>query len=118
LLYDKLKGLTFLKALTRPDLDILCFYHRGPDDSLLSGINDKTAEYYRYFSVENREAPFFLSKFVIDRGTAGVLLDGIEIDADVFMTMRAVFIKHWMCLEGERSYVNELCDTLKHFQVK
>jgi glutamate/tyrosine decarboxylase-like PLP-dependent enzyme len=117
-LYDKFDELTCINALTRPDLDILCFYHRDPEDSLLSLINDKTAEYYRYFSVENRDAPFFLSKFVIDRSTAGVLLDDVEIDADSFLTMRAVFIKHWMCLEGENSYVSELYDTLKHFKVK
>jgi len=112
--YERLPELETLRPLTNPDLDILCFYHRGDGNSLKT-MNEATLKIYQALSVENPRAPFILSKFVIDKETAQRLLPDTTIDDEYFVTMRAVFIKHWMMM-GKESYLSKLLDVLKHFQ--
>ncbi len=112
--YERLLELAILRSLTNPDLDILCFYH-SRDGSSLKSMNDATLKIYQALSIENPKAPFILSKFVIDRETAQRLLPNVTIDDEQFVTMRAVFIKHWMMM-GTESYLSKLLEVLRQFQ--
>ena len=117
-LYSAVKSAPHLQPLTEPDLDIICFYHSdgtGPTRKL-SRLNERTLEIYRDLSIENPQAVFILSKFVIPRDTAQIFLDDVELDQDNFNTMRAVFIKHWMRLNPEDSYLKKLARTLQKYQ--
>jgi glutamate/tyrosine decarboxylase-like PLP-dependent enzyme len=118
-LYDCINTIPSLRPLTPPDLDILCFYHsaEGKADGppRLSYMNSRTEEIYKRLSVENPEAEFFFSKLIIDPQTAAVFLPQTEIDDKHFLAMRAVFIKHWLLLTKDYSYLDELVNVLKDF---
>jgi glutamate/tyrosine decarboxylase-like PLP-dependent enzyme len=112
--YERLSESSALIGLSRPDLDICCFFHRGDGKSLKS-MNAATLNIYRELSIENPKAPFILSKFVIDRSTARRMLPSVEIDDEHFTTLRAVFMKHWM-LMGKENYLDKLIDALNRLQ--
>ena len=101
------------RVLCPPDLDIVCFYPRHDHTTRLSEINQQAAEIYGQLNIENLQAPFFLSKFIIDSDTARRVIPDGEIDAAEFMTLRAVFVKHWM-LEGPvPTYLDRLLEVLQ-----
>ena len=98
-----------LVPVTYPDLDILCFFRADHSAApKFSAINANTLKIYKKLSVENPDAPFILSKFIIDKNSAQRILPRAEPDEDMLIAMRAVFIKHWMLLDKENSYVGKL----------
>jgi glutamate/tyrosine decarboxylase-like PLP-dependent enzyme len=109
--YDRLMEVDGLSPLSHPDLDILCFY-RHDGSMKLSEINEKTLKIYNSLSVENPGARFILSKFIIDRETAGRINSGFELDSDSLVSMRAVFIKHWMMMGYGKNYIDRLLDEI------
>jgi glutamate/tyrosine decarboxylase-like PLP-dependent enzyme len=93
-----------------PDLDILCFF--DPGDGTVAGANEATGAVYRRLSVENPDAPFVLSKFVLTpEATAASAPDLSRNTGEELVALRAVFIKHWALL-GEGRYLGMLVDAL------
>ena len=113
-LYDALLTIESFVPLCEPDLDLLGFYHIGEDTRSLKSINEATEYVYKCLSVENPEAPFILSKFVIDPETAGRILPNVVLDDDHFTTMRGVFMKHWMSMGEKPTYLDRLIEVLEN----
>ncbi|MCS7229041.1 MAG: aminotransferase class I/II-fold pyridoxal phosphate-dependent enzyme [Candidatus Kryptonium sp.] len=110
-LYQKIKNLDGFAPLTQPDLDIFCFY-RHDGNFKLSEINQKTLKIYNRLSVENPNAKFILSKFIVDKLTAQKINHNFEIDDESLTTLRSVFIKHWNTISERNNYVDMLVDEL------
>jgi len=109
--HRKIENLPGFSSVTEPDLDIYCFYRH--DGSLkLSEINKKTMKIYNGMSVENPNAKFILSKFVIDPATAKRINPKFEIDDNSLNTLRSVFIKHWNTLSEKVNYVDLLIEEM------
>lgn len=104
-----------LHPLTEPDLDILCFYSSpgNQQQKKISTVNKRTSDIYQNLSIENPKAPFILSKFVIDEKSARTVLPNTEMDEDSFITMRAVFMKHWMLMDSENPYFERFVQQLE-----
>ena len=113
--HDAMNRLHNLHPLTKPDLDVFCFYsspgNRQPKK--ISAVNKRTSDIYKNLSVENPKAPFILSKFVIDEKSAHIILPNTEMDEDSFITMRAVFMKHWMLMDSENPYFERFVQQLE-----
>ena len=100
-------GAENLRALTSPELDIFCLY--AVDHSRrISAVNSQTLKIYNQLSIENPHAPFILSKLLIDKNTAARMLPDHQPDADHLIAMRSVFMKHWMGVDEESSWLEEL----------
>ncbi len=109
--YERIKNLDGFSPLTHPDLDIFCFYRH--DGSLkLSQINEKTLKIYNQLSIENPQAKFILSKFVVDQSTALRINPKLEIDDSSLNTLRSVFIKHWNTINDKLNYVDLLIEEM------
>ncbi len=95
------------EPLADPDLDIVCFH---PKDAAANpnAANHRALALYRSLSVENPEAPFILSKFVVDPHTARKFLGTSQPPEEGWNTLRAVFIKHWMRLGPKPTYLDRL----------
>ena len=105
-----------LFPVCEPDLDLFCFYRGGAQVRSVAAINRATLEIYRNLSVEHvKWPPFILSKFIIDRGTAAKILPEVRLDEDHLVTMRAVFLKHWLVLGEGTPYLKGFLDELKRF---
>jgi glutamate/tyrosine decarboxylase-like PLP-dependent enzyme len=95
------------KNLNYPDLDINCFY-RDSKSKDIREINEQTVECYNRLSVESGNPPFIISKFVASPSLAKIVMpDYVNENADNFISLRTVFIKHWNSL-NEFYYVEEL----------
>jgi len=113
-LYDIFQSDDELVPITKPDLDIFCFYRADHGKSgALSTLNRDTMKIYHQLSVENQQAEFILSKLIIDKETAGKIAPDVVADADFMVAMRAVFIKHWMRMGKDKSYIDRLYKAVK-----
>ena len=74
----------------------------------MSAVNRQTLKIYDRLSIENPCAPFILSKLLIDKNTAARMLPDHQPDADHLIAMRSVFMKHWMGVDEESSWLEEL----------
>ena len=100
--------------LNDPDLDIFCFYQKSSEKTLsLLKMNQKNIGHYERFSVLNNDAHFILSKFIINKTTVKSILPKIKRDDKQFVTLRAVFMKHWLRM-GRPSYLDRLLLELKN----
>lgn len=112
-LHGSTEGLPDLVALTRPDLDIFCFYIRKHQDDTLERLNERSLVLYDRFSVQNPSAPFFLSKLVIDPDTARRLVPDLSHGNESLIALRAVFIKHWIGLPRGEPILHDLVSILE-----
>ncbi|MCE1188416.1 MAG: aminotransferase class I/II-fold pyridoxal phosphate-dependent enzyme [Ignavibacteria bacterium] len=91
----------------KPDLDITCFYLPAPEPTVRS-INKQTVKIYQTLSVENPEADFILSKFVLHPESASRILPGYSnSENEDLILLRTVFMKHWYGA-NDFYYVREL----------
>lgn len=109
--YELMEGTSPYKNLNFPDLDINCFFKESPNKKL-SELNANTKELYSKFSVEAEKPGFILSKFVIPKHIAKIVLPDYDIDDENLSAMRIVFMKHWGAL-NDYYYVRELVEELK-----
>ena len=107
----RLRNETEWQPLVNPDLDIVCLHPKDVSADP-EAANARALRLYHTLSVENPDAPFILSKFVVDPDTAGRFLGaGVGLDQG-WTTLRAVFIKHWMRLGPRPTYLDKLLDAL------
>ncbi len=113
--FECISAMPNLRPLIKPDLDIFCFYHAAAtkDGSRLSQLNHLNEGLYKKLSIENPQAEFIFSKFIIDAQTARAMLPNVEIDDKYFLSMRAVFIKHWLAAANGDFYFQALVNVLK-----
>lgn len=98
--------------LNTPDLDINCFI-KQEESRQISTINEETLKIYGRLSVENPEAEFIISKFVMPPDlTARVLPEYGNSSNENLSALRVVFMKHWSVM-NDNYYVNELVRLLK-----
>ncbi|MBD3410293.1 MAG: aminotransferase class I/II-fold pyridoxal phosphate-dependent enzyme [Ignavibacteriales bacterium] len=98
--------------LHAPDLDIVCFYRRGAESTVASA-NEATLAIYERLSVEAKDPPFVLSKFVAPASIAAKAAPELDNPSgEPLSALRVVFMKHWHALDEFR-YVRELIDVLR-----
>ncbi len=114
-LHDAIYEMKTLHSICEPDLDLMGFYRRPEGAASLREINEATEAIYRTLSVENPTAPFILSKFEIDPETAAKILPNVTLDADHFTAMRGVFMKPWLTVGPEPTYLERLVAELEKF---
>ncbi len=93
-----------------PDLDIVCFFPSG--EQSVSKINQLSLDVYSKLSVENPDAEFILSKFVI---TPEIVERAFPLllnpEKENLIILRSVFLKHWNGVVGSK-YNEELVRVL------
>lgn len=99
-----------LRNAHEPDLDINCFYIE-PEEKTAASLNAKTLPVYHKLSLESKNPPFILSKFVMPPGLGRRVLPEYfnENNEDVIL-LRSVFMKHWNATDDFR-YIKELIRT-------
>jgi hypothetical protein len=94
---------------SRNDLDI-CTATTNRGDA--TTINIKNLEIYQKLSVENPDAPFIISKFVVSPEILAKAIPSLKkINNENFSALRTIYMKHWNALDDFR-YVKELVDEL------
>ncbi|KAB2907909.1 MAG: aminotransferase class I/II-fold pyridoxal phosphate-dependent enzyme [Ignavibacteriales bacterium] len=94
----------------KPDIDIVTFYAKGKNGEEMVKNSMKV---YQQLSVENPEAEFIISKFVVSPEIAGRVIPGLKLPpGENFSALRSVFMKHWNALDDFR-YVRLLVNTLE-----
>ncbi len=113
--FKAVRTLPRFRPLSKPDLDIFCFYQsaEAKDGLRLSQLNPLNERVYKKLSIENPQAEFIFSKLMIDPLTAKVMLPSVVIDDDYFLTLRAVFIKHWLSVAKGDFYFGAFLKALK-----
>jgi glutamate/tyrosine decarboxylase-like PLP-dependent enzyme len=111
-LNELLSNSEIIRNLNYPDLDINCFYIDSPGKKI-NEVNNKTGELYNKLSVEKKNPPFIISKFIAPSLLANKLLPGYSNEmAESLISLRTVFIKHWNSL-NDYYYVEELVKELE-----
>ncbi|MBP9121685.1 MAG: hypothetical protein KBF60_00970, partial [Ignavibacteriaceae bacterium] len=95
---------------SKNDLDICTATTIAGDD--VAEINKKNLEIYQRLSVENPDAPFIISKFVVSPEILARANPNLKnINNENFSALRSVFMKHWNALDDFR-YVRELVEEM------
>jgi len=111
-LYEEIEKTQDFANLSKPDLDINCFFNR-PGKKDITELNTKSLKLYNRLSVENAKPEFILSKFVISPEIAKtVLSDYINSQNENLISLRTVNIKHWGSLDNFR-YIDLLVKELE-----
>jgi glutamate/tyrosine decarboxylase-like PLP-dependent enzyme len=108
---ERLPKETDWEALVPPELDIVCF-HPKREGRTLAELNRLAEALYAEMSVEAEEPEFIFSKFVVDPQTAGRLLGQQEGMDSGWITLRGVFIKHWLRLGAKPTYLDRMIAAL------
>ncbi len=110
--YKSLTEHSRLRNAHEPDLDINCFYIE-PGGKTIASLNAKTIPVYHKLSLESKNPPFILSKFVMpaDLGKR-VFPDYANPNNEDVILLRSVFMKHWNALDDFR-YIKELVEVLE-----
>ncbi len=99
------------KNLNKPDLDINCFY-KIPQIKSITELNSSSIRIYNNMSVENPNAEFILSKFIVSPEISSIVLPKYEnILKESMIALRSVNMKHWGVYE-DNYYTNKLLDKL------
>jgi glutamate/tyrosine decarboxylase-like PLP-dependent enzyme len=111
-LYALLSKTEKIRNLNYPDLDINCFYVDSPAKKI-DEVNYRTNIIYKKLSVESKNPPFIISKFIAPTPLAKTLLPQYNNDKEENLTsLRTVFMKHWNSL-NDFFYVEELVKQLE-----
>lgn len=95
---------------SKNDLDICTATTIAGGD--VSEINKKNLEIYQRLSVENPDAPFIISKFVVSPEILARAKPTLKnINNENFSALRTVFMKHWNALDDFR-YVKQLVEEM------
>ncbi|GAB1443545.1 aminotransferase class V-fold PLP-dependent enzyme [Ignavibacteriales bacterium] len=96
---------------SKNDLDICTATTIKGDD--MADINKKNLEIYQKLSVENPDAPFIISKFVVSPQIASRAIPKLtNINNENFSALRTIFMKHWNALDDFR-YVKQLVEEME-----
>ncbi len=110
----RLPAETPFEPLCGPDLDIVCFHPKRGDVESLEEMNRIAEAVYREMSVEAERPPFIFSKFVVDPATAQRAF-GVRGETP-WVTIRSVFIKHWLRLGPRPTYLDRAIEALANWQ--
>ncbi len=96
---------------SKNDLDICTATTIAGGD--VSEINKKNLEIYQRLSIENPDAPFIISKFVVSPEILARAKPTLKnINNENFSALRTVFMKHWNALDDFR-YVRQLVEEME-----